>query len=259
MIEAIERATLDAVAPSYVAHVQGWLVPFDQGSVDRAKSAVPITHAAPDIRALDLILAMYEQGVTDHGICLASSQSAQFRLPDVQNFDPLKAELSSRGFVVGRPTHVQIAEPNALVSAPEILNWPYRLVLNTQADQTWASVYRRQGFDIRDAEHRIRVLSLATDAVYGTLVDQDGLAVAAGVMAFSHGWASVHGMRTDPLFQGLGLATQLLAGFGRHALKRSFSQVFLQVEADNERALTLYKRIGFKAQWQYSYWAPYGK
>ena len=48
-IEAIERATLDAVAPQWVDALddEAWLLPMDPGTVGRARSAVPLRHQAP--------------------------------------------------------------------------------------------------------------------------------------------------------------------------------------------------------------------
>ena len=43
-IAALERDTVDAVAPPEVVEIGGWRVPFDNGSIGRAKSAVPLRH-----------------------------------------------------------------------------------------------------------------------------------------------------------------------------------------------------------------------
>ena len=40
-VEAMERATVEAVAPPEVLEIGGWLVPLDATTVGRAKSAVP--------------------------------------------------------------------------------------------------------------------------------------------------------------------------------------------------------------------------
>jgi len=45
-IEAIERATLAAVAPERIEALSGWLLPLDPGTVGRAHSAVPLHHGA---------------------------------------------------------------------------------------------------------------------------------------------------------------------------------------------------------------------
>ncbi|MFS2049062.1 GNAT family N-acetyltransferase [Variovorax sp. CT11-76] len=48
----------------------------------------------------------------------------------------------------------------------------------------------------------------------------------------------------------------MLAGLARVALERGFDKVFLQVEAQNDPALALYRRAGFETRWQYRYWQP---
>ena len=44
MIEAIERATLDAMPPQRLERWGDWLLPFDNGTVGRSHSAVPLRH-----------------------------------------------------------------------------------------------------------------------------------------------------------------------------------------------------------------------
>ena len=51
-IEAIERATLDAVPPEQTAVLDGWLLGLDRGTVGRAHSAVPLTHDGCDAAVL---------------------------------------------------------------------------------------------------------------------------------------------------------------------------------------------------------------
>ena len=63
-VAAIERATLQAVSPERVEALPGWLLPIDHGTVGRAKSAVPLSHAAPDLALIDDILACYRAAAT---------------------------------------------------------------------------------------------------------------------------------------------------------------------------------------------------
>jgi len=85
-------------------------------------------------------------------------------------------------------------------------------------------------------------------------VRENGTTVAAGAGAFSHGWASVHGMRTDQACRGRGLAGRVLAGIAEVAARRGIDRVFLQVEDVNAPALALYRRAGFETAWSYDYW-----
>ncbi|RYZ01264.1 MAG: GNAT family N-acetyltransferase, partial [Comamonadaceae bacterium] len=60
LIESIERATVAAVPPDTLAELPGWLLPLDGGTVGRAHSAVPLSHATPDLALLLQIEARYE-------------------------------------------------------------------------------------------------------------------------------------------------------------------------------------------------------
>lgn len=61
-IEAIERATLAAVAPEEVLEIEGWLVGLDPGSIRRAASAVPLRHdLSVDPAVFDRIEAAYAE------------------------------------------------------------------------------------------------------------------------------------------------------------------------------------------------------
>jgi ribosomal protein S18 acetylase RimI-like enzyme len=70
----------------------------------------------------------------------------------------------------------------------------------------------------------------------------------------SHGWCSIHGMRTLPAQRGRGLAARVMAGLADAATERQLTRTFLQVEEGNAAALALYCRAGFTTAWRYHYW-----
>ena len=72
--------------------------------------------------------------------------------------------------------------------------------------------------------------------------------------SFSHGWASIHGMRTALSHRGQGLAGSILGALAHEAQVRQIDPVFLQVDAANMSALALYRRAGFTTAWTYEYW-----
>src|SRR5258706_8833133 len=96
-IEAIERATVAAVSPQAQEEIALWLLPFDSGTVGRAKSAVPLSHEAPQAAAIDEIEARYA----------ARGLPVMLRLPDVAAFEAFRDLLAQRGYAAGKPTHVQ--------------------------------------------------------------------------------------------------------------------------------------------------------
>lgn len=245
-IESIERATLAAVLPQAIEQwpAEGWLLPFDSGTVCRAKAAVPLRHHdAPDTTVVDRIEARYA----------AHSLPPAFRLPVAPAFDAMCDALAARGYRRHKPTLTQIGDARAMAAcsaAPPA-------EVDTAPDAGWASVFLGPGFDAVDGASRVQALSRAHGTVFASVRDgETGHTLAAGAIAFGHGWASVHGMRTEQAARGRGLAGRVLAGLAKAALERGLERVFLQVEAGNASAISLYRRAGFQPAWAYAYWQP---
>jgi len=238
-VEGIERATLAAVSPQAVEELDGWLLAFDSGTVNRAKSAAPLQHAAGDPTVIGRIEARYQ----------ARGLPSLFRLADAACFDDLRQELTRRGYRSERSTLVQIATVQAMrdVSAQppaEVASAP---------NPAWAALFLGDGPAPVDGANRVAALSRSPGSLYAS-VCEDGHTVAAGAAAFSHGWASVHGMRTAPAWRGRGMAGRILAALADAAIARGLARCFLQVEADNNAAQALYRRAGFDTAWCYEYW-----
>lgn len=238
-VEAIERATVAAVAPPAQEEIDGWLLPFDAGTVGRAKSAVPLAHGAPDAAIVEAIEARYA----------ARGLPVMLRLPDIAAFEAFRAVLRSRGYAPGKPTHVQTAAVDDVIQfSPGPL-----AQASAQPDAAWAAVFTGEGFDPVDGASRVATLSRAPGALFVNLREGEAT-VAAGMGGFSHGWASVHGMRTALHCRGRGLAGRVLATIAHAAQQHGIGRLFLQVEAANAPALALYRRAGFATDWTYSYW-----
>jgi ribosomal protein S18 acetylase RimI-like enzyme len=239
-VESIERATAAAVSPQAMEDVGGWLLAFDSGSVNRARSAVPLQHVAvPDAAALiERIEARYA----------AWGLPAQFRLALSPCFDALRVELRRRGYRAEQPTQVQLA-PVSVVRAVSAA----RAEVDAAPDAAWAALFMGEGFDPVDGASRVAALGRAPGSLYAS-VREAGRTVAAGAAAFSHGWVSVHGMRTAPAWRGRGLAGRILAALADAALAKGMARCFLQVEAGNVAAEALYRRAGFATAWSYVYW-----
>lgn len=238
-IEALERATVQAVSPDALTEIAGWVLPFDAGTVARAKSAVPLSHATPALCVLPEIEAAYA----------CRGFPAMLRIPVLSPFDPFRAMLRQRGYREQIVTAVCVAVASRVraesIGAPaDLLDAPHA---------GWASVFLGEGFDPVDGASRVEKLGAAPGSVFAT-VWEDGRAVAAGAAAFSHGWASIHGMRTASGCRGRGLAGRVLATLAHAAIERGHESVFLQVATDSSAAQSLYRRAGFERAWTYSYW-----
>ncbi len=240
-VEAIERATLAAVAPEEVLEIEGWLVGLDPGSIRRAASAVPLRHDLPaDAAVFDRI----EEAYRGRGL------RAAFRIADGPGLEAVRAELIRRGYVSEQPTLVKTSATAAVIAVTD--RPPAEIA--ERPDEAWAGVFLGEGFDPVDGAYRVKALSRAPGGRFGMVRDGDRT-VAVGCGSYGHGWASFHGMRTDLSRRGEGLAGRVLAGLAGEAMARGIDRAFLQVEEKNTPARPLYRRAGFEHAWRYLYWS----
>ncbi len=271
VVEAIERATLQAVRPDVVETLPGWLLPMDAGTVGRAHSAVPLAHPTDATRQAQLaaqvphIAARYRA----HGL------SPVFRLPDVADdidetagADKLHAAVLQQGATRTEPTWVMTA-PVSVLAAMRVPDHrsPVHVTADTQPSPAWQALFLGEGLDPVDGAHRVRLLSRAPQTLFVS-ARVDGETVACGAATFGHGWMGVHGMRTAAAHRGQGHAGRVLQTMARLATSQAWvldpdggtgpatavQHVFLQVGAGNDSALALYKRAGFTPAWRYAYW-----
>lgn len=238
-IARLERATLDAVAPARVVDQGDWLLAFDDSTISRAKSAVPLRHHGVDTSTLPGLVERYQQ----------QGLAPLFRVADVPALRDVQEGLRRLGLAPTQPTLVQIARLTDVAALPH--NSTAQIALQPSPD--WGSVYTAPGFDARDGAYRRTALSRSPFVVYAS-VHHDGQPLAAGTASISQGWASIHGMRTVVHARGRGLASTILVGLAHHALERGMAEVFLQVEEENITAQSLYRRAGFTTVWRYHHW-----
>ena len=240
-VEAIERATAAAVAPREVLEIGDWLITLDPGTIRRANSAVPLRHEVSlDRTAVDEIEAAYA----------ARGLNPAFRIADGPGLEDVRTELTRRGYRSEQPTLVKTGTALAMIAGARGEPAP----VASAPGPGWAAVFTGEGFDPADGANRVAALTRSADAVYGGISEGERT-IAVGVAAFGHGWASVHGMRTDRARRGEGLAGRVLAGLGAAAPARGIERVFLQVEEGNTDARSLYRGVGFERAWRYLYWS----
>lgn len=240
-VESLERATAAAVSPQWLHEHGGWLLALDRGTVRRACSAVPLRHEALPVQALPGIEARYR----------ARGLRPAFRVCDAPCFEELRAALVQAGYRPEQPTLTLVGAVDAMAAAAGA--GAEAAAVAARPDEAWAALFLGPGFDPVDGAHRVRALGRAAGSVYAS-VREHGATVAAGAGAFSHGWASVHGMRTAPDRRGRGLAGRVLAALAGVARQRGLGRVFLQVEEGNAPARALYRRAGLETVWRYHYW-----
>ena len=238
-IATIERSTLAGVQPQSLEELQGWLLALDDGTVGRAHSAVPLSHAAPPPGLLASIVARYAA----HGL------APVIRVPRKPAYDAFRKLLEGEGFHTSKPTLAQTGTVAAMAQVAQ----PDGVTLAAQPDTHWAGVFMGEGFDPADGQSRMAILRRSPHNAFASAW-LDGRVAAVGSASFAHGWVGVHGMRTAPAQRGRGLAGRILAALAQEAQRRGFERAVLQVEEPNTGAQSLYRRAGFSTAWAYEYW-----
>lgn len=239
-IEAIERATLTAVAPLRVDALDGWLLPLDTGTVGRAHSAVPLHHSPHDPALIDTIARHY----------LDAGLRPVFRLPDLPAFEAWWPLLAARGFGREQPTLTQVGALDGLLA---LAGHTDGVSLDTRPDYAWMAMFLGEGLDPVDGASRSKALSRAQGTLFAS-VREGGETVACGAACYAQGWLSLHGLRTAASQRGRGLAGRMIRAMALEAQRRGIAHAFLQVDASNEPALALYRRAGMTTAWSYAYW-----
>ena len=263
VVEAIERATLQAVRPDVVdTSIPGWLLPMDGGTVGRAHSAVPLAHPqdasaqAAQTTQLPHIAQRYR----------ANGLPPVFRLPEEATW--LHDGARALGAERVEPTWVMTAPISKLLQLrPLAYAGNVHISVERLPDPAWQALFTGEGLDPVDGAHRVRLLSRAEQTLFVTASLGDD-AVACGAASFGHGWMGVHGMRTAAAHRGHGHAGRVLQAMATHArsgvwtpdpahvlpTSAGVQHAFLQVGAANQAALAVYRRAGFVPAWRYAYW-----
>lgn len=239
-VEAIERATLETVVPDRLESLPGWLLPVFDGTVGRARCAVPLRHSPPDLALIDTIEGHYR----------SLGFAPAFRLPDLSAFEVFQARLLTRGYARQQPTLTQCGRVQDVLAA---CAGPAG-ELAAEPDDGWMAMFLGPGLDPVDGASRSRALGRSSLTRFASVRDGQGATLACGAAGFGQGWLGVHGMRTAASHRGQGLAGRVLCTMAQEAARRGIQRVFLQVDAHNAPALALYRRLGFQTAWPYAYW-----
>jgi ribosomal protein S18 acetylase RimI-like enzyme len=154
--------------------------------------------------------------------------------------------LAARGYVLGSPTVVQVAEVEAGDRGD--------VVVSDVPDRDWLELWWAvDGRGDAAALTVAREILVGGPALYATIRDSDG-AVAIARLALVGEWGGLYCMAVRPDARQRGLGTTVLRGvldvaWREHGVRRCW----LQVRAENSGARRLYQRAGFTEVARYHY------
>jgi GNAT superfamily N-acetyltransferase len=237
--EELARVAARAWPPVESERLGGWELRAASGFTRRANSALPLGDpGVPLDRALTSVRDWYAaRGLPARIQTATGAEGTQ---------ESLCAELEARDWTREVTAELWIGSlaPVGDREAPGVL-------LSRTADEAWLGRYRRKGL----SDVALKVLGGGPSVWFATVPGTEDAAPAAiGRCVVDGRWAGFAAVEVDPVQRRRGLATAVMAALARRALDEGASAAWLQVEADNTGARTLYAGMGFGAHHAYHHY-----
>jgi GNAT superfamily N-acetyltransferase len=246
-LRRLEEVGLNALQTQRQLFYDGWLLRVSPGKAKRARSVN--AHFTSSLPVADKI-AHCERVYAARGFPVL------FRItPFVQPPD-LDAALAARGYEAHETTLVQVVP---LARAPEagalpdleITSPPAGVFADAVAALQHATSAQRDAYFERLVDSPLPMRTLLAHDASGT--------AGVGTVMLDDGLAGIFSMATAPALRGRGVATALLGRLLAWAWDHGATHAYLQVDADNHRALAVYRRFGFATAYTYHYRARPGE
>lgn len=237
----IERAALDAWRARHREELHGWVLQADGGVTGRPNAVVPLAFAGADVEAaLDAAEAW----------CAARAITAQFKITEGATFPAeLDSHLARRGYEAHTPTLIM---SRALAPAPEAA--PGLVAITNEPTPDFAAVFADARVSEADHAERWSLIQRAPQPKACAVARIDGRPAAVGLGIVAHGLLGIYAMRTPVWARRQGLARRIVEALLAWSAANGAHGAYLQVEANNDPAITLYERAGFTQRARYSYW-----
>ncbi|KRD41185.1 GCN5 family acetyltransferase [Cellulomonas sp. Root930] len=240
--------------PARVVDVDGWRVGLSGGLTRRANSVLPLGAPADVTATLDRVEELYAQEGQPSivRVCRASPRG----LDDL---------LALRDYEVMSRTDVLVRELDGIETPHGTVRTgagPVRIAVADRPDDEWLTAWsgskarlHATGAAAEADETSLRLARAVlggAPAIYLTATDPTGL---AGVIraAFAEEWVALSCLVVAPRARRNGLGRALTLRALDEAAQRGARRAFLQVEAENSAAGSLYSSLGFQPAERYVY------
>lgn len=256
LLARIEDAGLNASAPTEQRWLDGWLVRFSQAKAKRARCVNAVAMGSGDLTArIERCRCIYAE----------AGLPAIFRITPFSQPPDLDAHLAALGMARFDETSVMALSgiAHALESSDdhddgcadseEVTGISIRSV-GIEAFAQRVGNFRASALSLRQAHSdRLRHSPVPVRAFELLL---DGHPAACAQFTREDDLVGLYDVHTLAPYRGRGLAGRLCRHLLRQAANEGARHAYLQVEADNHAARSVYRRIGFADAYHYHYRAP---
>ncbi len=245
LLSRVEDAGINASAPREQRWIDGWLVRLSPAKAKRARCIQAVAAGRLSVQdKLALCLPLYQ----------AAGLQPYVRITPFSKPDGLDAALAVLGLDCIDETRVMVLAPlHAAASPDQDATSPLRFA-TVGADDFAAWIGKERGSSAPERlAHADRIASSPVPH-HGVLVfDSEGATVGAGQVVIEGTLAGLYDVFTAERQRGLGVAETVCRHLLGVAAAAGARVAYLQVDAGNEPARRIYKRLGFVDGYSYHY------
>jgi ribosomal protein S18 acetylase RimI-like enzyme len=268
-VREIEERSRRAWPPRHLFDVGGWEVRFAGGYTGRANSVNPFGPARGDLGA-------NIRGCED--LFRERELRPVFRITPALDPPDLDATLEARGYVRRSETLVMVRDARSSGStggaasegsasevagsdgsashrvAPAPIRTDVELLIEEGVTSSWLQLISKWVGIPPDREplHRAILEGIRPAAAFAR-IRVAGRDVACGLAVREPPWVGLFDLATDPERRGEGIGTALVTGLLGWGAAGGAPRAYLQVVAENDGAVRLYRRLGFRDAYRYWY------
>lgn len=235
---------MNALPALRTVYYDGWVLRFANGFTRRSNSINPLYSSHIDLdEKIDKCERIYR----------AQGLKVVFKLTDASTPENLESRLIERGYrgAPGSPVSIQLLDLDDFAESPAA-----NVERTGECLEEWHEDYvRLNGIDER---HSATVMSMHSSLVprccYSSIM-RNGSMVACGLAVLEDDYVGLFGIVADSNLRRKGLGRDVTIDLIRWGKENGASKSYLQVVHDNNPAVALYAKLGFKEVYRYWYLA----
>jgi len=233
-----EELSLNAHPALQTQLYDGWVLRFANGYTNRANSVNPLYPSTLDLQEK---IAECESRYFARGL------PAVYKLTD--GTDPcVDKVLERQGYTIVTPTYVMSMDlrDKGFISGD--------CVMTNHAGGEWLTAYfsfSRYSDNVKITTAKQILENVKSPMVCGRIV-KGGVSVACGSAVIERGYMALLNVIVDEPERGKGYGVEICASLLAAARRLGARTAYLQVVRDNQKAINLYTKLGYKTM--YSYW-----
>jgi ribosomal protein S18 acetylase RimI-like enzyme len=221
-------------------HYDGWVLRSADGYTKRANSVYPLYASEMEV---DAKIEFCESFYRDLNL------PPIFKLTRASTPPDLDARLENRGYHADSQTSVQVLD--LTYEKYEVTG---NIELTFEDSETWHAAFARMNNvnESRRATHENILRAILPDKCYASM-SLNGHFIGCGLGVLQAGYLGIFDIVIDPDHRKQEYGTRLMGALLAWGQKHRAETAYLQVMCNNDPALRLYKKLGFKEAYQYWY------